>query len=46
MGDRAFAVAAPQLWNQLPQDIRSATSIAIFKTRLKTHFYSMAFLDP
>ncbi len=42
-GDRAFAVAAPRLWNQLPTDIKSAPSISVFKSRLKTHLYSMAF---
>ncbi len=42
-GDRAFAVAAPRLWNQLPPDIKSAPSISVFKSRLKTHLYSMAF---
>lgn len=42
-GDRAFAVAAPRLWNQLPPDITSASSLSIFKSRLKTHFYSIAF---
>lgn len=42
-GDRAFAVAAPCLWNQLPPDITSASSLSIFKSRLKTHFYSIAF---
>ncbi len=40
---RAFAVAAPRLWNQLPPDIKSAPSISVFKSRLKTHLYSMAF---
>ncbi|KAL1005067.1 hypothetical protein UPYG_G00054060 [Umbra pygmaea] len=35
-GDGAFSVAAPHLWNQLPQDIRSAPSIDVFKSR---HFY-------
>ena len=34
-GDRAFAIAAPRLWNQLPLDIRSAPSISAFKSRLK-----------
>ncbi len=42
-GDRAFAVAAPLLWNQLPPDIKSAPSISVFKSRLKAHLYSMAF---
>ncbi len=44
-GDRAFSVAAPRLWNELPIHIRQASSLSIFKTRLKTHFYSLAF-DP
>ncbi len=36
-------VAAPRLWNRLPPDIKSAPSISVFKSRLKTHLYSMAF---
>ena len=44
-GDRAFSVAAPKLWNDLPLHIRQASSLSIFKTNLKTHFYSLAF-DP
>lgn len=42
-GDRAFSVATPKLWNELPLHIRQASSLSIFKTRLKTHFYSLAF---
>ena len=42
-GDRAFSVAAPTLWNELPLHVRQASSLSIFKTRLKTHFYSLAF---
>ena len=37
-GDRAFAVAAPQLWNALPLDIKTAPDLASFKKDLKTHF--------
>ncbi|XP_055493235.1 uncharacterized protein LOC129698247 [Leucoraja erinacea] len=44
-GDRAFAVAAPRLWNSIPLPIRTAPSINSFKSRLKTHLYSQAFLD-
>ncbi|XP_036068103.1 uncharacterized protein LOC118598825 [Oryzias melastigma] len=43
-GERAFSVCAPKLWNALPLNIRQATSLSIFKTRLKTHFYSQAFI--
>ena len=42
-GDRAFSVAAPNLWNNLPLHIRQASSLSIFKTSLKTYFYSLAF---
>ena len=42
-GDRAFAVAAPRLWNELPPAVRNAPSSTIFKSRLKTHLFSLAF---
>ena len=42
-GDRAFSVSAPTLWNSLPLHIREAPSLTVFKTRLKTHFYALAF---
>lgn len=42
-GDRAFSIAAPKLWNGLPLYVRQAPSLSTFKTRLKTHFYSLAF---
>ncbi len=42
-GDRAFSVNAPRLWNQLPLDCRLAPSITIFKSRLKTYLFSLAF---
>ena len=38
-GDRAFAVAAPRLWNNLPLDIRRATTMWSFKRKLKTHLF-------
>ena len=33
---RAFSVAAPELWNNLPEDVKSANSIDDFKRKLKT----------
>jgi len=42
-GDRAFAVAAPKLWNSLPAPIRSASSLHEFKAKLKTYFFSLAY---
>ena len=35
-GKRVFSVAAPELWNNLPEDIKSANSIDDFKRKHKT----------
>ena len=43
LGDRAFAHAAPVLWNSLPLTIRSSSSLAIFKKQLKTFLFKKAF---
>ncbi|KAL3063738.1 hypothetical protein OYC64_000136 [Pagothenia borchgrevinki] len=42
-GGRAFSVAAPTLWNSLPQYIRDSSSLTAFKTSLKTHLFNTAF---
>lgn len=42
-GDRAFAVAAPKLWNSLPLYIRESPTLGQFKTHLKTYFFTLAF---
>ena len=34
-GRRAFSYVAPRFWNSLPKDIRTITSIDIFKKKLK-----------
>ena len=44
-GDRAFSVAGPRCWNNLPPSIRSATSLESFKSRLKTHYFMLAYPD-
>ena len=43
LGDRSFTVAAPALLNNLPNLIRSATSMNSFKKLLKTHVFRIAF---
>ena len=43
LGDRAFAHAAPVLWNSLPLTIRTSSSLAIFKKQLKTFLSNKAF---
>ena len=36
-GSRAFSVSAPELWNKLPNDIRSWENLSLFKHKLKTY---------
>ena len=38
-GIRAFAVAGPKAWNQLPIHIRAWESVGSFKAALKSHFH-------
>ena len=42
-GDRAFSIAAPRLWNNLPVHIINSTSLTQFKKSLKTHLMNEAF---
>ena len=42
-GDRAFAVSAPRLWNALPCELKTATSLISFKRLLNTHLFRMAY---
>ena len=37
---RSFTYAAPKLWNQLPPHIRNASSLTLFKQKLKTHLFT------
>ena len=39
-GSRSFSVAAPSIWNSLPFDIRNSCSIASFRCKLKTFYFS------
>ena len=43
LGDRAFAHAAPQLWNSLPLNVRKCENISDFKKRLKTFLFNKAY---
>ena len=43
LGDWSFTVAAPALWNNLPNVIRSTTNINSFKKLLKTHLFKIVF---
>ena len=43
-GQRAFSMAGPQQWNDLPSDIRDITVHAAFKRALKSHFFRFAYV--
>ena len=43
VGDRAFKVAAPTLWNVLPIELRIIKDITVFKRKLKTYYFEKAF---
>ena len=44
MGDRAFQMAAPLLWNKLPRSAREATrNLESFKTIIETFLYKESF---
>jgi len=42
-GDRSFSMAAPKLWNALPAELRSISSLSAFKSSLMTHLFKLAF---
>jgi len=43
VGDRAFPVTGNCLWNSLPTDITSATTLPVFCSHLKTYLFSVSF---
>ena len=42
-GDRAFSAAAPREWNKLPYSVQSSKDLNIFKTKLKTHLFTICY---
>ncbi|XP_054614541.1 next to BRCA1 gene 1 protein isoform X3 [Dunckerocampus dactyliophorus] len=42
-GDRAFSIAAPTLWNLLPQPFRPCSDLPTFKKQLKTYIFKSVF---
>ena len=42
-GVMTFSSCAPSLWDNLPLSVRSATSVATFRRRLKTYLFDLAF---
>jgi len=46
VGDRAFPVAAARVWNSPPDLVTSAPSVAVFRSRLKTHPFNISYPSP
>jgi len=45
VGDRSFGSVGPKLWNSLPDDITSASSLSVFRKKLKTHLFQQSYSD-
>ena len=43
LGDRAFSVAGPRAWNSLPIELKTITDTSVFKRRLKTLLFTIAY---
>ena len=43
LGDRAFQLAAPFLWNKLPRSLPKAMNLESFKTLIKTFLFKESF---
>ena len=43
--EAAFSHQGPKVWNELPFAIRSLTTVAEFKSSLKTHYFNQAFYE-
>ena len=41
LGDRAFSTYAPKIWKKIPSYIKESKSLDTFKTKLKTHFFTI-----
>ena len=37
--EHSFSVTAPQIWNDLPDNLQEETNLETFKTKLKTHLF-------
>ncbi len=43
-GGRTFSYFAPKLWISLPDNVQGSDTLSLFKSRLKTHLFSQAFI--
>ena len=45
LGDRSFSFASSSVWNSIPNDVRCASSLSSFKSRLKTYLFCSVYKD-
>lgn len=45
-GNRSFAVAAPKLWNSLPENLKCINDLGTFKCYLKTYLFKLFVENP
>ena len=45
LGDHSFSFASSSVWNSIPNDVRCATSLSSFKSRLKTYLFHSVYKD-
>jgi len=45
VGDRAFTVAGPHVWNTLPEQITTSKSLSTFRQQLKTWLFGKSYPD-
>jgi len=45
LANHVFAIAAPSSWNSLPDFVRDSQSYSNFLSKLKTHYFSIAFYN-
>ena len=43
LGDRAFSVAGPRVWNTLPEEITTSQSLLTFRQQLKTWLFRKSY---
>ena len=45
VGDRAFTVAGPRVWNTLPEEITTSQTVSTFRQQLKTWLFRKSYPD-
>ena len=43
LGEKSFSFSSPKVWNELPMYIRCETSLDLFKSKLKTFYFKIAY---